>query len=99
MRPSRPSAPNKPISDQLAELSERAKEAEAAVESAKTQAGALVQRAPAPMPEPLQPQRADLAGGTAQMVQRLRTRLKTAVNWRQFLLNNTIVYRNFLRKN
>ncbi len=34
------------------------------------QTGALVQRAPAPMPEPLQPQRADLAGGTAQMVQR-----------------------------
>lgn len=34
------------------------------------QAGAPVQRAPAPMPEPFQPQRANLAGGTAQMVQR-----------------------------
>lgn len=34
------------------------------------QAGAQVQRAPAPMPEPFQPQRANLAGGTTPMVQR-----------------------------
>ncbi|MDZ7864844.1 glycine zipper 2TM domain-containing protein [Acidovorax sp.] len=36
----------------------------------QAQAGAPVQRAPAPMPEPFHPQRANLAGGTAQMVQR-----------------------------
>ena len=34
------------------------------------QAGTPVQRAPAPMPEPVQPQRANLAGGTTPMVQR-----------------------------
>jgi outer membrane lipoprotein SlyB len=34
------------------------------------QAGAQAQLAPAPMPEPFQPQRANLAGGTTQMAQR-----------------------------
>ena len=37
---------------------------------AQPQAGAPAQRGPAPMPEPFQPQRANLAGGTTPMVQR-----------------------------